>query len=201
MLTTYEELKTSIQSWAKRDDLLDELDTFIDMAEADMWIKLRIRDMLARATATLSGKYIALPTGYIEMRKLVLISGSNTYPLTQQTPESMTDVPSSGIPKSFTVGQQIEFDRTTDASYTVQMHYYRQLTPLSASNTSNAILSRFPMIYLYGALFHFAQWSQDDVMLAKYSDLFDNQMERANKQDRKGRHGPAPAMRTEAATP
>ena len=82
MLTTYEELKTSIQSWAKRDDLLDELDTFIDMAEADMWIKLRIRDMLARATATLSGKYIALPTGYIEMRKLVLISGSNTYPLT-----------------------------------------------------------------------------------------------------------------------
>ena len=57
------------------------------------------------------------------------------------------------------------------------------------------------MIYLYGALFHFAQWSQDDVMLAKYSDLFDNQMERANKQDRKGRHGPAPAMRTEAATP
>ena len=200
-ITTYANLKTAIQNWSKRTDTLDVLDDFIDLAEADMWLKLRIRDMEARATATADGRYLGLPDNFIDMRRLVLVSGNNYYQLEQRTPDAMLSYPSAGRPGEFSVTTQIEFNKVPDSSYTVQMDYWRQLTPLSSSNTSNAILERFPMIYLYGALFHFAQWAQDDKMLMKYSDLFDGQMVRANLMDRRGRHGPSPAMKKKGATP
>ncbi len=71
-LTSYAELKQNIQDHAKRDDILDNLDLFIDLAERDIWDAVRIRDMEVRATASTStsDRFIQLPTGFIAMRQL-----------------------------------------------------------------------------------------------------------------------------------
>lgn len=201
-ISTYAELKVSIENWAKRSDIGGVIDTFIDLAEADMWQRLEIRDMDTRATATTgSDRFLALPAGFIKMRKLTLVSGSVRYTLRQQTPESMNLNSASGIPTDFTVTSQLEFNRTPGSAYTAEMQYYKELDALSASNTSNGVLTRFPNIYLYGSLMYFAQWAMDDNMLAKYSALFYAAINDANEKDRKGRHGPAPQMRIEGSTP
>lgn len=200
---TYTELKTAIQNWAKRGDILSVIDDFIDLAEADIWANLRIRDMEGRATASAptTDRFLALPDGFQKMRKLVLYSGSVPYALNYEAPESMNVNSAAGRPRAFTVTSQIEFDRTPDSAYTVEMQYFKSLTALSASNTTNAVLTRYPSVYLYGSLFHFAQWAHNDEMLAKYAPLFKGAMESANRADRRGRHGPAPAMRVEGSTP
>lgn len=179
------------------------LDDFIDLAEADIANHLRIRDMEARATATAStsSRYIELPDGYLSMRRLSLVSGSNRYELQSTTPESMLVQPSAGRPRFFAVTTQIEFDRTPDSAYTVEMQYYRSLTALSSSNTTNAILTRFPMVYLYGCLMHYGNWALNDVLAAKYAGMFQGAIESANKADRRGRHSPGAAMRVEGSTP
>lgn len=202
-ILTYAELKTAIENWAKRSDIGGVIDDFIDLAEADMWQRLEIRDMDTRATATTStsDRFLALPTGFIKMRKLRLVSGSQQYDLRQQTPESMNVISSSGIPTDFTVTSQLEFNRTPGSAYTAEMQYYKELDALSASNTSNGVLTRFPNLYLYGSLMYFAQWAMDDNMLAKYSNLFYAAINDANEKDRKGRYGPAPQMRREGPTP
>lgn len=210
-ISTYTELKTAIEGFVKRDDVATELDTFIALAEADMWSgpafdgaePLRIRDMEARATATTgtSDRFLVLPDFYLKMRKLTLISGSQYYGLTFVVPESINILSGAGIPSDYTITSQIEFNRTPNSAFTAEMQYYKYLTALSASNASNAVLTRFPSIYLYGAIYHFALWSTQDDWVTKYGGLFRNAIKSANKSDKKGRYGAGKAMRIEGPTP
>lgn len=202
-ISTYTQLKTSVEAYAKRTDIGQNMDTFIDLCEADLWERVRIRDMEVRATATASTseRFLALPSGFLKMRKVRLISGSTEYDLNYRVPESLNIKSSSGIPTDYTVTSQLEFNRVPSSAYTVEMQYYKSLDALSDSNTSNSALTRFPKLYLYGTLFHFAQWAQDDVMGQKYAALFDGAIEAVNRSEIKGRHGPAKAMRVEGSTP
>jgi hypothetical protein len=202
-ITTYATLKSSIISWAKRGDIATLVDDFIDLAEADIWERLRVREMDSRATATASTseRYLALPDSYLEMRKLRLYSGDNLYELDFVVPETLSPQSSSGIPTSYTITSQLEFNKVPSSAYTVEMQYYKSLTALSSSNTSNAVLTRYPMLYMYGALFHFANWSLNDVMASKYATLFAGAIDAANKAEKKGRYGAAKAMKSERPTP
>lgn len=202
-ISTYNELKTAIERWSKRTDALSVIDDFIDLAEADIARELRIRDMEARATASAptSDRFLELPTSFLQMRKMRLYTGSQQYDLMYRVPESLNVKTAAGIPTDYTVTSQIEFNRTPDTAYTVEMHYYRSLTPLSAAAPTNAILTRYPNVYLYGSLFHFGLWARDDKMIEQYAALFQGALREANTSDRKGRHGAAKAMRIEGPTP
>ena len=51
-INTYATLKDSIVSWSKNSgsQVLSRVDDFIDLAEADIWERLRIRDMEVNST-------------------------------------------------------------------------------------------------------------------------------------------------------
>ena len=63
---TYDELKTNIASFLNRSDLTNQLDFFIDATEAELNRRLRNKDMVKRATATVDGQYLSLPTDWLE---------------------------------------------------------------------------------------------------------------------------------------
>jgi hypothetical protein len=202
-ISNYTELKTTVEAYAKRGDIGQTMDIFIDLCEADLSERVRVRDMEARAIATAStaDRFLALPTGFLKMRKIRLYTGSVQYDLNYRVPESLNVITSAGIPTDYTITSQLEFNRIPSSAYTVEMQYYRSLDALSATNATNEILTRFPKLYLYGVLFHFAQWAQDDGMIQKYSVLFDGAIDAVNRSEVKGRHGPAKAMRIEGSTP
>jgi hypothetical protein len=200
-LTTYLGLKDAIESWSHRNDVASRLDDFIDLAESEMFRHLRIRDMETRTTATTSGRYLALPTGFLEMRRVRLISGAQYFELLYSTPEGMYISQDSGIPGVYTITSQLEFDRSPDSAYTIEYQYYAILTALSATNTTNAVLTRFPNIYLYGALWALYLWALQEDKAEYYYGKFRQAIQTANREDSKGRHGPAPAMRYGGSTP
>ena len=135
------------------------------------------------------------------MRRASIVSGAERHELESTTPDSMKVVSGNGRPRFFTVTSQIEFDRTPDSAYSVEVQHFSSLTALSGSNTTNAVLTRFPMIYLYGALFHYANWAMNDAMAAKYGELFLGAIDSANQIDKRGRHTPGAAMRIQGPTP
>lgn len=202
-ISTYAELKVAVQSWLKRGDILTVVDDFIDLAEADIWERLRIREMetISSTAASTSSRYLALPSDYLSMRRASLISGSNRSELQFCTPDSLSVKSGNGWPRYFTITSQIEFDRTPDSAYTVEVQYFKSLTALSASNTTNAVLTRFPMIYLYGCLMHGANWAINEELFQKYSVMFQGAIESANRLDKRGRFTPGAAMRIEGPTP
>ena len=202
-ISTYLQLKTAIQNWSKRGDTLSVLDDFIDLAESDIAANLKVRSMESTTTGLTgtSTRYLTLPTGFLSMRKFRLYTGGESFEIEYKAPESMNIQTAAGRPRFFTVTDQVEFDRVPDSDYSYDMAHFKSLPALSATNTTNDILTRFPTVYLYGSLFHFGQWAHDAAMTQQYSMLFDEAMKRANKLDRRGRHGPAPAMRIEGSTP
>lgn len=195
-ITTYLELKANIQDYAKRGDIASKIDTFIDLAETDIWEKLRVREMEARAIASTSttSRFLALPSGFLEMRRLNLEYSTRWVDLEYKVPEALYIIDQAGVPGYYTVGTQLEFNRISDTAYTVEMKYWKKLDPLSAVST-NDILVNYPMIYLAGAMKHFGLWSVQDDVAAKWDGVFDEEIARANRQSRKGRYGSAPSKR------
>lgn len=203
-ISTYAELKVAIQSWAKRSDTLSVIDDFIDLAESDIWQRLRIRDMETETSisSSTSVRTVALPSAFLQARRLRIDrTDLDDVVLQYETPMSMRVIESAGMPLRFTITNQIELDRVSDQVYTLKLQYYASLTALSGSNTTNAVLTRFPMVYLYASLFHYAQWAQDDLLIDRYAMLAEGAINSANAADRKGRYGPAPGIRMMGATP
>ena len=106
-----------------------------------------------------------------------------------------------GRPKYFTVTSQLEFDRTADSAYTLEMSYFSRLVPLTSANTSNDTLTDYPDLYLWGCLTQLALWEKDTEQAIIYQQKFDRAMELANRQERKGRYGPSPTVMKEGSTP
>lgn len=204
-LDTYDNLKLEIIDWSKRRDIALKLDTFIQMAEVEMFANtvevLRVRGQDTRSTATTDGQYLALPDDYQSLRGIRLVIDGQENNLVYRAPEQMQRQPATGRPNEFTVTSQIEFNRVPDANYDIEIHYFAKPAPLSSANASNEVLVANPNIYLFGALWAVFNYAVDEVQSQKYYTQFINAVKGANRLDKKGRYGPAPVMTAPGCTP
>ena len=196
---TYSELKTNIASFLNRSDLTDQLDLFIDQAEAEINRRVRTKDMVKRANAVLEQQYLTLPSDWQEAIN-VEITSNDFSPVFQQSIESL-DVyrksvdNSSGQPIYFAiVDDTLEFAPTPDQNYDIQLTYYAKPTPLSDSNTSNFISNDHPDVYLYGALKHASIFLMEDDRVNLFNDLFEKALEEIRMDDYRSQYAKGSLM-------
>lgn len=196
-------MKQAVENWSHRTDIDDVLDNVIHLAENEIDKRLMLRDNEQRATATLStsSRFLALPAGFIKMRRLTLVNGSLNFEVSFAAPEQMTVHNAAGRPRHYTITSQLEFDRVPDSAYTLEMNYITKTTPLTSANTTNDVLTNYPDLYLWGCLIQIAILEKDIEMMQVYQSKFDVAMQDANKQERKGRYGTAPRIMKEGSTP
>lgn len=180
-LTTYAELKTSVGDWLNRSDLTTAIPDFISLAEAQIERNLRTRQMIVRSTASLTTEYSAVPDDFLEAKTFKLDTNPPT-PMQFETIDSMDNLSTvytaSGKPAYFSVvGGQFRFVPTPDTTYTGELTYYAKLSKLSASNTTNWLLTAAPDIYLYGSLMQAAPYLQDDARITVWAALYKNGLE------------------------
>ena len=197
--TNYDELIKEVIDWSHRGDLGNKIESFISLAENAMYSNdvevLTIRSTETITTSLTDAQKIQLPADYESFRSVRLVTSDNGGELRFQAPEQLSRDVAQGRPTSFSIiGDQIEFNRTPDSEYTIEFQYYKKATPLSLTNQTNEILTNHPSLYLFGALVALFAFAQDDEQAAKYSSLFIGALKGANKADKKGRYGPAPAM-------
>ena len=180
-LDTFAGLKATIADYLNRDDLTSIIPSFISIAEAKFNRKLRVRQMVKRATATLDTAFFAFPSDFLQAKEFQL----NTNPITylEFITEKQGDLLrqdsfiAAGQPKYYTiVGTQLEVIATPDSSYTGELSYYGKIPALSDSNTSNWLLAYAPDLYLYGALVEATPYLKDDERLATWSTLYTNSL-------------------------
>lgn len=196
-LDTYDGLLVEIVDWSHRNDLGPKIPDFIQLAENAMYANpvevLAVRSMEIVSTTLTTGQYLALPDNYESSRSVrLVVSGGE---ITFQAPEQMYKNPATGKPNFFTiVGNEIQFDRVPDSEYTIEVQYYRKATPLTPANQTNEILTKYPSLYLFGALAQIYGYAQDAEQEQAYSLKFIREIKGANKADKKGRYGPAPSL-------
>ena len=158
-LNNYANLKTAIANFLARDDLTTEIDDFIDLTEADFNRRLRIRDMENVDTAfTIDAATEALPTGFLQIRSFILTSATPDRVLSLMTPFHQADTQdftNTGVPRAFSIeGNNFRFSPAPDSTYTARLVYYKAFDSIDSTTTTNTILTKFPDIYLYGALYY-----------------------------------------------
>lgn len=211
-LTTYTDLKTSIANWLNRSDLTAEIaGDFIALAEADFNAKLRIRQMEQIDEITINAETITVPTGFISVRSLYILSGSTKYNVEYITPANLFKTKgssTSGLPRVYSIEsdnatESFRFAPSPDTSYTGYLQYYKAFNNLSDSVASNYILAAHPAIYLYGSLYHASNFlgGIDPNQTAQWMNMYSMALERCENNDRQDSYGGAPTVqRTDVST-
>ena len=198
-IDTYDKLAQKIIKYSHRDDLDLEIPTFIELTETAMLANpqeiLKVRGQEVTLATVTDGRTLPIPDDYQSMRSVRLITAD------EDKPELLFKVPSrikyrsgTGMPTMFTVSDTIEFNVTPDTDYDIELKYYADPDPLTPDNQTNAVLTKFPTVYLYGGLWQAFEFAMDTENSAKYFQLFIGAVKGANKKDKQGRYGPAPAM-------
>ena len=188
MVTDYSSLKTSIAAFLHRTDLTSMIPEFIFDAETRIYNELRIRAMETAFTGTTSGGTIALPSGFIEWVYLY-VDGTTPQKLTRKDVEwIVTNYPgSTGDPKFFARdGDSLIFGPEPDSNVSLIGRYYKRLTALSDSNTSNWFITNAPDLLRYGALCEAAPYMQDDERVQIWEGKYQtakNRIERTEKRE------------------
>ena len=198
-LTNYTDLKTSIANWLNRSDLTTEIsEDFIVLTEADLNSKLRVRKMITSTSITIDSETESLPTDFLQVRDFFITSGGTKYALKYITPAQMDQIRGSsttGMPSAYTIlGDNFRFAPIPDSAHTGTLNYYAKFAALSDTNTSNYILASHPAIYLYGSLYHAANFlgGVDPQRLQQWQGMYTTAMERLERNDREDQYGNAP---------
>ena len=198
-LTSYTTLKASIANWLNRSDLTSEIqDDFIKLTEADLNSKLRVRSMITQANITIDAETASLPTDFLQIRNFYILSGQTKTPLVYTTPASMdttSGTSTTGLPTTFTIlGDTLRFSPKPDATYTAVMNYFKKFPALSSTNATNYILASHPAIYLYGSLFHAANFlgGINPQQVSTWQQMYATAMERLELNDREDEYNGSP---------
>lgn len=179
MITSYDTLKASVADWLARGDLTTQIPEFIQLAEAEIKRRLRVRTI--RATLAISAASTPLPSDCAELRSLSLVSGSPWLdtPISLGTKEQLdqTRAAHSGVTgrprRAAVVGSTLLVAPAPDQAYACDVTYFEKLVPLTAGGASNAVLDASPDVYLWGALMHAAKYLQHDERVAVWKAEFE----------------------------
>ena len=198
-LDNYANLQTSIANWLARDDLTSEIPDFISLCEAEFNRELRIRSMETTETVSIDAEQEALPTGFLGVRSFFLNNNGKTK-LTYISPYQQFDTQGSsrtGTPQAYSIeGTNFRFSPTPDTTYTANLVYYKAFDSLSASTTTNFILTNHPAVYLYGSLYHASNFIRGIApdTVAQWQQLFVTGINQIREMDEKEKHNGSPLI-------
>ena len=185
MITNYTQLKNEVADFAHRDDLTSKMDTFCQLAEGMINRELRSQEMTKRASQSFNATFYALPSDYLELIALEVEYHGRRNPLRQVSPQILdsTYSASTGVPRAYTIhGNEIEFRPGIDAAspYTGELLYYYEV-PTLTSNSTNDVLTKWPMIYLAGMMIQLNIYLHDDEQTNVWITAFETQVKNANR--------------------
>lgn len=177
-ISTYAELKSAVADWVERGDLTSRIPDFIALAES------RINRKLSRSGAefetTLTGvpgsRFISLPTDFDTALVLWINLPTGRERLNPVSPYVVDTVSTSGRPSFWSISEErVQFERPLSEAYTFTLRQ-TNLLKLSDAAPTNELLTKWPDVYLYGALAEAAPYMLDDERMAMFDPKFEKAM-------------------------
>ncbi len=188
-ISTYAELQTAVGNWLNRGDLTSYIPDLIMLGERKIYRDLRIRAMETALSGTIASGVIAVPSDYIEL-KSAYINSSPTLQLQRRNVEFIYDKypvrASEGRPKFIArEGSNFIFGPYPDSGYTVQGIYYKRLTALSVSNTTNWFTDNAPDLLLYASLVEAEAFVKNDARIPLWVAGYERVKAMIEKEDKR----------------
>lgn len=166
-LSNYAQLQGAVADWLERGDLTARIPDFIALAEARFNRVLRLRMMEVEAALTLGvgARKVALPAGFREPVALWRTAAQGRCALRFVDPATLEVKFAPGPAACWTIdGAELAFDRPADVAYDLTLRMLGRLA-LSDAAPTNALLTDYPDLYLFGALAEAAPYLRDADLL------------------------------------
>ncbi len=193
-IATYTDLVSAITEWLAEDGnttLVARVPDFITLAEAKFNRTLLHPKMEKRATTTVDTsstdpEFITLPSDFQSMRRVRLsgVTGKPRLDFMSQTQiddyrYSIDNTPDQPIYFSV-MGSELELAPTPNEDYALEMVYRANIPALTASNTTNWLLTLAPDLYLYGALLESTPYQKNDERIAVWGSAMQAVLDQLN---------------------
>lgn len=193
---TYTELQTEISSWMNRTDFTSgQLQTFINLAEADIRSEVKTRRDVVLATGTLTGEALTLPTTFREVRRFATAGKVRSY----VEPQTYETLKQTGVSSGYytIIGADLYvLGGASGTAYTLL--YVAALAPFATGSDTNWLLQNYPQIYLYAACKHAAAFLKDPQGAQGYDALWRQAVAVLNNVERESQGGGQMIVRPDA---
>lgn len=173
-LTNYTDLQTTAASFLHRTDLTDVYPLCVSMTERVMnygdkslgvtGLNTANQEMIWNSSSTIpavmvsGNQYVATPTDLLNMRRLfanmygqkVELKKAPIAPMELDEQAAIVSLPC----RYSVVGTRLYLDPIPNSNYTMEGIYYTKIPALSASATTNWVITNFPDVYLWGVLYY-----------------------------------------------
>lgn len=180
----YSWLKDQVAAWMHRNDLTGSIPDHIYLAEVRIRTRLteRVQDVTGTIATVAGTQYATLPTDFLSVKSLSIPGVMPTIDYMAPDEFNQQFEPAvSGTPRCYTIiGDRIYLGPTPDAIYSISAMYRFDMQTLTDLAPTNALLSKWPNIYLFGALVESADFSRNIPLRDSFNSRFIDAIDGAN---------------------
>lgn len=182
----YANLKSHIAQTIGRSDLTTEIADTIAVLEQELSLTLRTAELQNTAilVQNIDGSY-DLPDDFVEMIR-VRVNDADVEQMNPQVADTAYSTPVA----FYTLGQLLHIRVIPDDGDEVLIDYYKRVPALSDAEPTNDLLTRYPTLYVTGAMLYLKLLIQDLEEAQAYSERFNSLMEAVNKLNARRRGKP-----------
>lgn len=195
-LATYADLLASVANLLHRTDLTASLPDFVALAEARFNRELRTRYQESSVTGT-AATTVSLPADFLEVRSLSIVQSWGDKILRPVTLTEAREAGYTDTPAMYALtGTSVVIAPTPSTTMTYRLDYYSKIPALSTAGV-NWLLTNYPDIYLYGALFEAAVFLRDVELAQGFETIVSSRMGALITHDDDSRFGNQLVMRSD----
>lgn len=192
IITNYATLQTAIGDYLNRSDLTTFLPNFTQACESKLYKQLRINAMETALSVAISGGVATVPADYLEL-KYAYVDTTPVQFLKRSSPEEIYSrysvrAGTADIPRLIAREASNFIFGPYPADYTIKGIYYKRLTALSGSNTTNWFTTNAPDVLLYGSLLEAAPFLLNDERIPLWKSAYDFAMKNIQDEEMRERY-------------
>ena len=193
-MTTRDDLIIEVVAYSKRADLQTEMiDFFLPKAEARIGRDLKSGENETELDIAVTTNPFPVPDDYGQIRALERPSDRGPFTMVSvdlHTINRLVRATENRASSYLITGKNVHLSASESE---VTMFYYNRPF-LATGSAENAVLDRWPQVYLYGTLVELHIFERDDARATSAAGLFDQEIARINRDASRAR-GDKPAMR------
>lgn len=194
--STYATLVTSLANWLNRDDLnTTEIPEAIALAERHFQRECFIPEQEIATTLTATAETVSLPADYLKATDVYLSTDPKTYlePMSLAVLRTTYSASATGTPQNYAIrGESMVLGPAPDGTYTVNLAYIQKFSALGTGQTTNALLTDHPDLYIHGSLAELHSLLNDDANAAEHAIKRDSIIASINRHTARRKEGAAP---------
>lgn len=185
----YADFVSEVEDWLARSDLNAVIPSFIKLAEAKFYRRLRLRALETGATFPVVDELVTMPAEFVKV--ITILNGKCRLDYvtryTESNSLSATQYSTQGF--NLVVGPNIA---------EVDVRYYQKLPNLTntAPDDTNWLLENAYDVYLYAVLLEATPYLQDDSRINIWSTLYESAIKELTDSDNKDKLGEGPLVPT-----